>query len=138
MNHFELLGTRAFFRPTGPMAMNQGVELVAAALARARDLALTDILVNSTGLTGIESPGIFERYAMMTRWARIAGSALRIALVARPAFIDHQKIGVVIAQNRGASIEVFGDEIAALRWLEARRARSAAPRWSALGCASRN
>jgi hypothetical protein len=124
MTGLEVLGARAFYRPAGVMTFQHAVELVAAALERTRELGLGDILLNTSGLAGFEPPGVFERYAMVTRWVRCAGG-VRIAIVARPAFIDHQRIGVLIAQNRGASTEVFTDEPSALAWLDARRARSA-------------
>ncbi|HEX6397582.1 MAG TPA: hypothetical protein VFZ95_09175, partial [Steroidobacteraceae bacterium] len=91
---------------------------------------LDDILINTTGLGGFEAPGVFERYAMFTRWVRCSGASLRFAVVARPSLIDYQKIGVLIAQNRGASVEVFTEEPAALAWLDAWRAR-ARVRWPA-------
>lgn len=125
MNGFEVLAiTRGIFRPAGEMSLPQGIERVAQALAHARELELEDILVNTTALGGIEAPGVFERYAMITRWVQCARNSLRIAIVARPSFIDYQKIGVLIAQNRGAILEVFADEASALKWLDARRARA--------------
>ena len=123
MTGFEVLGTRAFYRPTGVMTFPRAVELVATALERARELGLGDILLNTSGLSGFDPPGVFERYAMVTRWARSAGG-VRIAIVARPAFIDHQRIGVLIAHNRGVSTEVFIDEPSALAWVDARGAGS--------------
>ena len=136
MNGFEVLAQRAFYRPAGRMTFEQGVERIAEALARARELELGDILVNTTELASLDPPGVFERYAMMTRWVRSAGKDLRIAIVARPSFIDHQRIGVLIAQNRGMSTEVFIDEPSALKWLEARRLRNTGARWQACGRAS--
>jgi len=131
MNGFEVLAaTRGIYRPAGEMTLQRGIEQVAQALTRARGLDLEDILVNTTSLGGFDSPGIFERYAMITRWVRCAASSLRIAIVTRPSFIDHQKIGVLIAQNRGLSAEVFADEASALAWLDARRLRGGV-RWSA-------
>lgn len=129
MNGFEVLAaTRGIYRPSGEMTLQHGIEQVAQALTHARRLDLEDILVNTTSLGGFDSPGIFERYAMITRWVQCAASSLRIAIVTRPSFIDHQKIGVLIAQNRGAILEVFTDEASALKWLDARRAR-AGGRW---------
>ena len=42
-------------------------------------------------------------------------------MVARPELIDPEKIGVLMAQNRGASGDVFTTEAAALAWLDAQR-----------------
>lgn len=133
--NFEVLGTRAFHRPSGVMRLADAVERVAQALQQARALELEDILVNTTGLAGFDAPCIFERYAMITRWVQCAGMSLRIAIVARPSFIDYQKIGMVMAHNRGVSADVFADEPSALKWLETRRAR-ARVRWPACGRAA--
>jgi hypothetical protein len=127
---FEVLGTRGFHRPAGEMTLQRAIEQVAQALSRARELELDDLLVNTTGLAGFDTPGVFERYAMFTRWVQCAGLLLRIAIVVRPSFIDHQKIGVLIAQNRGLSAEVFADEASALQWLDARRAHGGVRRAS--------
>jgi len=40
--------------------------------------------------------------------------------VTREEIIDPQKIGVLMAQNRGVSGDVFGSETEALAWLDAR------------------
>lgn len=136
MSGLEVVGTRGFFRPAGFMTFPQAVEMVAQALSQARDQRLADLLVNTTHMGGFDPPSTFERYAMITRWVECAGGELRIAIVARPAFIDPQKIGVLIAQNRGVSIDAFTDEAAALKWLDARRARLSASRESARSRAS--
>jgi hypothetical protein len=46
-------------------------------------------------------------------------------MVARPELIDPEKIGVLMAQNRGATGDVFTTEAAALAWLDARSGGSA-------------
>ncbi len=123
MSGLEAVATRGFHRPAGTMTFQQAVENVAQALRCARDQGLSDILVNTAQMAGFDPPGTFERYAMIMRWVEIAGAGLRIAVVARPAFIDPQKIGTLIAQNRGASVEAFTDEASALEWLDSRRNR---------------
>jgi hypothetical protein len=60
------------------------------------------------------------------KWAESAGSALQVAMVARAEFIDPEKIGVLMAQNRGASGDVFTSEVAAIAWLDSRTTGSAA------------
>ncbi len=117
---FEQVGTRGFYRPIAQVSFEQAVELVAQAIVGARDLGLTDMLVNTTGLTGFTPPSVFARYAMSTKWAQTAGSTLRVAMVAREELIDSQKIGVLMYQNRGGSGDVFSNETDALAWLDAR------------------
>lgn len=123
MMGFEIVATRGFYHPVGRVTLEQGVELIAQALSRARELGLDDVLVNITGLSGFEPPRVFDRYDMFTKWVKCARSFLRVAFVARPEFIDSQKIGTLIAQNRGLSADVFASEAAALAWLDARLAR---------------
>ena len=54
------------------------------------------------------------------KWAESAGSGLHVAIVARPEIIDPEKIGVLMAQNRGATGDVFTSEVAAIAWLDSR------------------
>lgn len=123
MTGFEIVATRGFYHPVGRVTFEQGVELITQALLRARALGLDDIVVNITGLSGFEPPGVFERYDMVTKWVKCARTFLRVAFVAQPGHIDSQKIGMLIAQNRGLSADVFASEAAALVWLDARLAR---------------
>ena len=123
MTGFEIVATRGFYHPVGRVTFEQGVELITQALLRARALGLDDIVVNITGLSGFEIPGVFERYDMVTKWVKCVRTFLRVAFVAQPAHIDSQKIGMLIAQNRGLSADVFASEAAALAWLDARLAR---------------
>lgn len=122
MNDLEIVGTRGFYRPVAQVSFAQAAEMIVLALKQARAHDLADLVVNTLGLTGFEPLRTFERYAMASKWVESAGAALRVAWVLRPDLIDPQKIGVVIAQNRGASGEVFTTEAEALAWLDARRA----------------
>jgi hypothetical protein len=119
MKDFEQVGTRGFYRPIAHVTFEQAVDLVAEAMATARELNLADLLVNTTGLTGFTAPSVFARYAMAGKWTQSAG-ALRVAMVARPELIDPQKIGVLMVQNRGGIADVFAGEADALAWLDAR------------------
>ena len=114
----EVQGKRAIFRPEGRMTFEQGVELVAAAMVQARAQGCTALLANFLNVTGITPPSIFARHALALRWAESAGTQLRVALVVRAELIDPEKIGVVMAQNRGVTGDAFTNEAAALTWLE--------------------
>lgn len=120
LENLEIIGKRAFYRPTGKVSFEQAVELVAEAMKQARALDMRSLLVNTNGLTGISPPTIFARHALAVRWAESAGSQLHVAMVSRPELIDPQKIGVLMAQNRGVSGDVFTNEQAAIGWLDAR------------------
>jgi hypothetical protein len=124
--NFEQVGKRGLYRPIGTVTFEQAVDILAGAMRHARSLGLSDLLVNSTGLTGFAPPSIFARHALAVKWAESAGFELIVAVVARPELIDSEKIGVLMAQNRGASGDVFATEAAALAWLDARSGGSAA------------
>lgn len=117
---FEVIGTRGFYRPTAVVTFEQGVAMVADAMRRARAQGLADLLVNTQGLSGFSPPDTFERYSLAVQWAQSAGGALRVAIVTRPELIDPQKIGVLMAQNRGVNGDVFANETEAIAWLDAR------------------
>ena len=118
LKHFEQAGRRGFFRPVGEMSFEQAVQVVGEAMRHARSLELADLLVNTSGLTGFPTPDVFARYSLASKWAESAGTGLRVALVARAEIIDPQKIGVLMAQNRGVTGDVFTTEAAAIAWLD--------------------
>jgi hypothetical protein len=117
---FEQVGKRGIYRPIATVTFERAVDMVAEAMRHARSLSLHDLLVNTTGLTGFSSPGIFARHALAMKWAESGGAGLIVALVAKPEMVDSQKIGVLMAQNRGVSGDVFHTEADALAWLDAR------------------
>lgn len=117
---FEIVGSRGFFRPVGNVTFEQAVDTVADAMRHARERGLVDLLVSTHGLTGFQPPSTFARYALAVKWAEATAGTLRVALVTRPELIDPQKIGVLMAQNRGVTGDVFEHEADALGWLDAR------------------
>jgi len=125
LKHFEQVGRRGFFRPVGEGTFEQAVEIVGEGMRHARSLELVDLLVNTSGLSGFPAPDTFARYALARKWAESAGQWLRVALVARAEIIDPEKIGVLMAQNRGVTGDVFTTEAAAISWLDARVGASA-------------
>ena len=123
--NFEQLGKRGFYRPEGIVTFERATDMVTEAMRLARHLGLVDLLVNGSGLTGFPPPSIFARHAFAVKWAEAAGASLHVAMVARAEIIDPEKIGVLMAQNRGALGDVFTSEAAALAWLDARSGGSA-------------
>lgn len=122
---FEQVESRGFYRPAATLSFDAAVESIAQGIRHARALGLTDMIANTCGLTGFAPPNTLGRYAMAVKWAETAGGgpdSVRVALIARPELIDQDKIGVVIAQNRGMLGDVFTNETEAITWLDARRA----------------
>jgi hypothetical protein len=117
---FESVGTRGFHRPVGVMTFEQAIERVAQGMLHARSIGLTELVSNTIGLTGFPRPTVVGRYAFATRWAECGGGVLRLAIVAPAESIDPQKIGVVMARNRGLDTDVFTSEPAAVAWLDSR------------------
>ena len=120
--YFEVLGNRGFYRPVSRTTFEKGVEMVAEAMRHARELGLQSLLINTHGFTGFSAPSIFGRHLLAVKWAEAAGSRLHVAVVTRAELVDPQKIGVVMAQNRGVSGDVFTTEAEALAWLDSRHA----------------
>jgi hypothetical protein len=118
---FEQIGARGFYRPTGPATFEQGVDLVARVMVVARESGCLDLLINVYGLTGIKPPTVFARYDLAVKWARSAGPRLKVAMVSPAELIDHEKIGVLMAQNRGVIGDVFTNEADAITWLNGRQ-----------------
>jgi len=119
--HFETVGKRGFYRPVGAVTFERAVDMVAEGMKHARTLGLQELLVNTNGFTGFSTPSIFARHTLAVKWAESAGAGLIVAMVARAELIDPEKIGVLMAQNRGVMGDVFTNEVAALAWLDARR-----------------
>jgi hypothetical protein len=115
---FEILNGRGVFRPVGKVSLQQGVQLITAAIAFAREQNIRKLLVITTELTGFESPNLAARYFFMQEWAEAAGAAVRVAMVARPEMIDPQKFGVMVGANHGLISDVFTSEAAASVWLD--------------------
>jgi hypothetical protein len=120
MEHFKQIGSRGFYRPVAEVSFEQAVDVIADGIRTAREHGLADLVANTTGLTGFTAPSVFARHTMALKWAQIAGSSLRVALVARAELIDSQKIGALMYQNRGGSGDVFTSETDAIAWLDAR------------------
>jgi hypothetical protein len=121
LDHFEQVGSRGFYRPIATVSFERAIDIVADGIRRARTLGLADLMISTHGLRGFGPPSIFGRHELAVKWAEASGgSGLYLALVARAELIDPEKIGVLMAQNRGVSGDVFTSEAAALAWLDSR------------------
>ena len=115
---FEILENYAVFRPTGKVSLERAVEMVTDAIVFAREHRIRKLLVNTSNLTGYETPDVATRYFFVHDLARAAARSVRVALVTRPERIDPQKFGITVAANCGVIAEVFTSEEDALKWLE--------------------
>jgi hypothetical protein len=119
--HFEVVEGRGVFRPIGEITQAEGVRLITSAIIYSREQELHQLLVVTTGFTGLAPSSIAERYFFVREWAAAAGPHLRIAMVARPELIDPEKFGVTVAANAGLIGDVFTSEHEALAWLNDNR-----------------
>jgi len=120
LKYFEQLARRAYYRPVAVVTFELAVTMCAEAMQYARSGGAIDMVLNTLGLTGFASPDVFARYEMVNKWVLSAGTSMSVAMVCRPELIDPQKISVLMAQNRGATAEVFTNEAAAIVWLDSR------------------
>jgi len=115
---FKIVGGHAEYRPTAQVSLDEAIQAVTSAITLARERHVRNLLVDVSRLTGFNSPSLIERYHFVHEWARAAGGAVRISMVARPEMIDPHKFGVTVAANAGLTGNVFASEGEALRWLE--------------------
>lgn len=118
LEHFEMVGDHAVFRPTGEVSLLQAIQMVTAAIAFAREQHVRKLMVVTSGLTGFEPPSLAARYFFIHEWARAAGGSVRVAVVAKPEMIDPQKFGVTVAATSGLIGDVFASEDEAIAWLQ--------------------
>jgi hypothetical protein len=117
LQYFEVVGNHAEYRPMGQVSQQQMVQMVAAAIAFAREQSVKRLLVVTSSLTGFKSPGIGSRYFFLNEWAMASRANVRVAIVPSPEMIDPEKFGVTVAANAGFDSNVFASEVDALVWL---------------------
>lgn len=118
LQHFEIVGDHAEYRPTGQVSLDQMAQLITSAIAFARERQIGKLLADTRGLTGFKSPSLIDRYHFIHQWAEASGHVVRVVLVARPEMIDPQKFGVTVATNLGFIADIFASEEQALAWLQ--------------------
>ncbi len=116
--HFETMEDYAAYRPIGEVTQEQAGQLIASAITFAREQHIKRLLVNITGLTGLESPNLAERYFYIREWARIAQGEVCVAMVTNVEMTDPDEIEGIIAENIGFRGKGFVSEEDALAWLQ--------------------
>jgi hypothetical protein len=105
------------FAPCGYMELAEAVTLVGCVLAYCREQHHRRLLVDATNLYGFGPPTIGERYRIALQWARIAGTEVIAAMVARPELIHPERVIVHVAAREGFRCGAFTEESAARDWL---------------------
>jgi hypothetical protein len=109
---------RAFYRPTGAVSFDQCVALVRAVIDEACNCGARELLVDTTELTGFESPTEFHRFLAALNWAEAARGRLHLAMVARPEMIHPERVGVSVAAEHGLVSNIFPTHSGARAWLD--------------------
>ena len=107
----------ACYRPLAETTLRGAVEMVDDAIRYCRLNDISRLLIDFRQVTGFPSPSTTERYLFTKKWAETAGGKLVVSMVAQPAMIDPDKIGVTMAENRGLLSNVFAEEASAIEWL---------------------
>ena len=115
--HFEIREGYSRYQLSGHGPLEEAAGKVVEAITFAREQDLHKLLVDTTGWTGHESPGTFERFRVAAAFTIAARSAVKVAMVVRPEMMDPEKFEVVVATNRGLNGNVFASEPEALAWL---------------------
>lgn len=114
---FEVAEGIAWFRLTGEQVLESAVRQIVDAIARTKAAGVDKLLVDITGIEGIEPPAMSTRLWLISEWARAGRGHVRTVLVARHEFIDPDRIGVIAGMNSGFVSNVFETEPQALDWL---------------------
>jgi len=107
----------ARFELKGPMTFQEAVLRLKLAVEAARKKRIAKLLIDVREIEKIDVPGIGQRYWLVTEMESSAQGAVKIVMIARPEFIDHEKVGVTIAANRNLDMNIFATEADALAWL---------------------
>jgi hypothetical protein len=110
----------AVFRLGPGIELRAAIAAVTQAIVAAREAGATRMLLDVRAMAGVPPPGLGQRYAFATDWARAAQGALSIALLAPAELVDPGRFGVLVAHGAGLDTDVFEDEAVARAWLARR------------------
>ena len=105
------------YRLSGHGHLPEAARKVIEVITFSREQGMRNLLIDTTGWTGHESPDTLERFTVARAFTDAAGSAVKLALVVRPEMMDRDKLEVTVATNRGLVENVFDSEKDALAWL---------------------
>jgi len=116
--HVTILEERRFVRVrmAGPWTIDEICSQPEALLAECTVRKQKLLLIDFTELDR-QPVTTLERYKLGMSTHVFSGKLERIAVAARPDFIDPERFGERVARNRGVNIRVFDDLENARRWL---------------------
>ncbi|WP_133500452.1 hypothetical protein [Cognatilysobacter terrigena] len=79
------------------------------------------IVVDMSEATGLGHPGVMQRIDTVREWAAIAVPGLSLAFVAHHAFLDEDRIGMIVASQLGLNAHAFSCRDEAIAWLRKQR-----------------
>lgn len=120
--HLSIEAGYARFCPQARVTLPDAVALISGAIEFCREQKISKLLVDVTGLAGLSSPTVVERFWFVRKWAKKARGLVTVALVAPAELIDPRKFGVTVARNLGLTGDVFTSTSAAVDWLSGRKA----------------
>lgn len=123
LEHLEVVGDCAYFRPVGQMTLEEASVLCEQAIVFARDRRIPKLLINVKALVGFAPPTLPQRYFFARRWATAARCLVQLALVVHPEMMDPEKFSVTVAHNAGLNADAFSDEREAITWLQGQAAQ---------------
>ena len=118
---FEVFGDIACFSISGEQELVDGVHQITDAILRTKARGLGKLLVDVTGISGIQPPSVEMRFWLVGEWAKAGRGSVRMALVTRPEFMSEDRFGVAFGMNQGFINNVFETRERALDWLSSRR-----------------
>lgn len=115
--YFEVHDSHGSYRPCKKLSVQEAVDLAVTSISFARQHNIRRLFIDSTQLTGFDSPGTWERFLLGVRSAQAGKAVVKVAMLARPEMIDPQHFGMTVARNRGLLCDVFTSEPDAIAWL---------------------
>ena len=115
--HFEVMEGYCCYRLSGHGRLAEAATKVIEVITFTREQGIRNLLIDTTGWTGHQSPDTLERYQFAQLFADASRSAVKLAMVVRPEMMDPDKFEVTVAANRGLVGNVFASEKDALAWL---------------------
>jgi hypothetical protein len=101
-----------FIGPGAPGEASERFESIAEHCERTKN---DKLLIDTTGYN-VKASAI-DRFQLGERLQVFARHRIKVAFVCRPEQIDPQKFGMLVARNRGATVETFTDFQDAEEWL---------------------